>query len=115
MPIVGARDAEPVATTLCPAAWRKTHADVPLPCGRHTLSDPTTLAPIALTIASGLLILGGSLVVVGKNPDALTGAQARGRRARRQALRRRRLIGWALIAAGIGCLVLIGPGVSFLS
>ncbi len=115
VPIVGARDAEAEPTGRCHVAIGKARGDTPLPCGRHALSDPTSLAPIALTIVAGLLIIGGSLVVKGKDPDVLTGAPARGRRAKRRALRRRRLIGWALVAAGVGCLLLMGLGVPFLS
>eukprot|EP01037_Dinobryon_pediforme_P005628 gene5628-5687_t len=115
VPIVGARDTEPETAAPCHIALSKAHGDAASPCGRHALSDPTALAPIALTIIAGLLVLGGSLVVRGKGPERLTGAQARGRRARRRALRRRRLIGWTLVAAGAGCLVLMVLGVPFLS
>jgi hypothetical protein len=74
---------------------------------QQTLPDPTNLAPILLTIAAGILIIGGALTLANKGPAALFKPRSRSRREARRLQVRRRLAGLGLIGAGIGSLVFI--------
>ena len=71
---------------------------------KPSVADPTSLAPIALTIAAGIC-LGGGVVIARRKGRVPTG-----RRTSRTAHRiawRWRMIAWLLILAAIGFVVLI--------
>lgn len=91
----------------CQSGRASATANDAIRCARQTLPDPTSLAPILLTIAAGILIIGGALTMANKGPAALLKPRSRSRREVRRLQGRRRIAGLALIGAGIGSLLMI--------
>ena len=92
------------ASSPCHAIHTKPLPAGALPCTRPSVADPTSLAPIALTIAAGIC-LGGGVVIARRKGRVPTGRRT-SRTAHRNAWRWR-MIAWLLILAAIGFVVLI--------
>lgn len=77
------------------------------PCAKPGIADPTSLAPILLTIAAGICMGAGAVIARGKG--RVPAARRSSRTAQRDALRWR-IAACVLILAGLVCLVLIALG-----
>lgn len=75
-----------------------------LPCPRPGLADPSSLAPISLTLAAGVLV-GAGLILLRKARRIEAGP-----RKQRSTSRPWRIGAWLFMVAALGCVVLIAAG-----
>lgn len=94
----------PVQSSPCHAIQAKPLPAGALPCAKPGVADPTSLAPIALTIAAGLCLGSGAIIL--RSKGRAPAGKPRSRTAQRKA-RRWQIAAWLLVVAGLGCLVMI--------